>query len=199
MRKSKKKKLDIGREYVLGWGYIKESKHFIFATILLFFLFAVYGFLVPASGEIAEKLMEMLENIIEQTKGLNQIELISFLLLNNIKSSFFGMIFGFFLGIFPIFSTLINGYLVGFVGRLSVDTEGWYILLNLLPHGIFELPALFLSLGLGIKFGTFIFQKNKFQSFQRYLWNSLRIFILIIIPLLILAAFIEGTLISLSG
>ena len=34
-------------------------------------------------------------------------------------------------------------------------------LFRLLPHGIFELPAIFISLGLGLRFGMFIFQKEK--------------------------------------
>jgi stage II sporulation protein M len=198
-RKEVNKKFILKNEYKLSWNYIKESKHFIFASALLFLLFALYGFFVPTPEPIVEKLMEILKDLIEQTKDLDNFGLISFILLNNLKSSFFGMIFGFFLGIFPIISLLANGYLVGFVGRLSVNTEGLSILLNLVPHGIFELPALFISLGLGIRFGTFIFQKNKLKTFQEYFWNSLRVFFLIIIPLLILAAVIEGTLISLSG
>jgi len=70
---------------------------------------------------------------------------------------------------------------------------------RLVPHGIFELPAIFISLGIGLKFGTFIFQKNKSESFRRYLWNSLQLFVLIIMPLLIAAAIIEGALITFAG
>jgi len=65
---------------------------------------------------------------------------------------------------------------------------------KLFPHGIFELPAVFISLALGMKLGTFIFQKKKMNSFKDYLWNSFRIFIFVVIPLLVIAAFIEGYL-----
>jgi len=44
---------------------------------------------------------------------------------------------------------------------LSVGIEGYGILWRLVPHGIFELPAVFISLGLGIKLGTFIFREYR--------------------------------------
>ena len=42
---------------------------------------------------------------------------------------------------------------------------------------------------------NFIFEKNKAESFRNFLWNSIRIFLCIIVPLLIIAAIIEGFLI----
>ena len=53
--------------------------------------------------------------------------------------------------------------------------------------------------GLGIKFGTFIFKKNKKDAFKEYLINCLRVFIFVIIPLLIIAAIIESSLIIFLG
>ena len=70
------------------------------------------------------------------------------------------MTFGVLLGIFPLMSVIANGYLLGFVVAASVRSQGILILWRLFPHGIFEIPALFLSLGLGLKMGTFIFQKK---------------------------------------
>ena len=116
--------------------------------------------------------------------------------INNLKSSFFAMIFGVIFGIYSILTIVANGYVLGFVSAEAVKFEGVLTLLNLLPHGIFELPAIFLSVGLGIKLGSFIFREKKKTVFKDYLLNSLRVFLLIIIPLLIIAAVIEGSLIS---
>ena len=126
---------------------------------------------------------------------MSQIELIKFIFVNNIQSSFFGIIFGVFLGIFPVIGAIGNGYILGFVSLMAFEKEGIDVLLRLLPHGIFELPAVFISLGLGLKFGTFIFQKNKGELFKEYFWNSLRVFLFIVVPLLIIAAIIEGILV----
>lgn len=110
-----------------------------------------------------------------------------------------GIILGGLFGVLPVLFSLYNGYILGFVGKLSVSAEGASSLLWLLPHGIFELPAVFISLGLGLKLGTFIFHKNKAEIFKEYIIKSLKVFILIVIPLLIIAGIIEGSLIFLAG
>lgn len=186
----------IKEEYSKSWKYIKESKNFIYSAIVLFCMFVFIGFLFPAPTNIIEPLLNYLKELIAQTQGMNTTELISFIFFNNLQSSFFGIIFGVIFGIFPILVTIANGYILGFVGSLSVQAEGWMVLFRLLPHGIFELPAAFISFGLGIKFGTFMFKKNKLKSFNSFFVNSLRVFLLIVVPLLILAAIIEGMLIS---
>ena len=101
------------------------------------------------------------------------------------------------LGIYPVVATIANGFILGFVASMAVSSEGFFVLWRIFPHGIFELPAIFISFGLGLKIGTFIFQKKKFESFKKYFMNSLKVFLFIIIPLLIIAAIIEGGLIFL--
>jgi stage II sporulation protein M len=160
-------------------------------------------------------------------------ELISFIFLNNLQSSFFGMVFGIALGIFSMITSVLNGYLLGFVSSKAVYEGGILVLWRLFPHGIFELPALFLSTGLGLKLGlpfiyryfkyywkkqnnfallmgilflplsiilTLISNKNlrKYQlkDFLFRFNNSLRVFLFVIFPFLLIAAIIEGILIS---
>ena len=105
------------------------------------------------------------------------------------------MILGIFFGIFPLWFTLQNGYVLGFVSSISVGEAGIGSLWRIIPHGIFELPAIFISLGLGIKLGSFVFYKDSRKKFNEFLKNSLRVFIFIVIPLLVLAGIIEGFLI----
>jgi stage II sporulation protein M len=177
--------------------FIKESKNFIYFGIITFFLFFVVGFLYP--NFLKQEIITFLQELVKKTENLNQIELIKFIFLNNVQSSFMGLIFGIFFGIFPFFLLISNGYVLGFVSSLSVNVGGFGVLLKLLPHGIFELPAIFISLGLGMKFGGFIFQKDKLKEFRRYFLNSLRVFIFVVVQLLIIAAIIEGSLIFIFG
>ncbi len=189
------KKFDLRNHYKKSWNFIKDSKKFIFFSIGAFFFFLFIGFFVPTPESISNKIFEYMHQILAQTEGLSGLGLVWFIFLNNLKSSFFGMVSGFAFGIVPFFALIANGYVVGFVSAMSVNSVGWGSLLNLLPHGIFELPAIFISLSLGLRFGTFIFQKNQSESFRKYLWESLRVFGLIVLPLLIIAAIIEGLLI----
>ena len=142
--------------------------------------------------------MKFIKDLIAQTEGLSAGGLISFIFFNNISSAFFGLFAGILFGIYPLFSTILNGYIIGFVGRLVSSEEGFFSLWRLLPHGIFELPAIFIAFGLGLKLGTVIFQKNSKKSFREFMIGSLKVFIFIILPLLIVAAIIEGIFIAFS-
>ena len=142
-------------------------------------------------------ILEYIKQILEQTKDMSMLQLISFIFLNNLQASFIGLIFGLFFGFFPVFFAVFNGYLLGVVASLTVSQEGFSSLLNLFPHGIFELPAVFISLGLGLNLGAFIFQKDKKEFFKKNVSNSIRVFFFVVIPLLLIAAIIEGSLIFL--
>ena len=199
MAKRKKGQNSIRNLYSESWNFLKESRNFIYVVILIFVFSALIGFFIPASEVIKNKIIDFIKNLISETEGLSQFELIKFIFLNNVQSSFFAMILGIFLGIFPIITMVANGYLLGFVALLSVNAEGVFILWRLFPHGIFELPAIFISAGLGLKLGSFLFQKDKIKSFKIYLRKSLITFLAIVVPLLVIAAIIEGSLIFLTG
>jgi len=228
----KKTKIFFTENYRKSWEYIKESKNFIYITLIIFLLFAFIGAFVPVPELLAEQILEFIEELLRKTAGMSQGELISFIFLNNLQSSFFGMIFGIALGIFSVITSILNGYLLGFVSSRAVYEEGIFILWRLLPHGIFELPALLLSTGLGLKLGfpfiykyfkyywkrknifalltgiffllpaiilTLILNKNlrkyQFKDFLFKVNNSIRVFLFVIFPFLLIAAIIEGGLI----
>ncbi len=194
----KKQNFSLKEEYKKCFKYISQSRKFIFSIIGVFFIFSLVGFFVPIPEFLYNQILELIKEILLETENLSSIELIFYIIFNNIKSSFFGIIFGFAFGILPLIIAIANGYILGFVSLLSVNNYGFVSLWKLLPHGIFELPAIFISLGLGLKLGTFVFQKNKQKSFKDYLSNSLRVFLLIVVPLLVVAGIIEGIFIFLN-
>jgi stage II sporulation protein M len=197
---AKKKKLRrVQENYSSSWEYIKESKKYIYSSIAVFLVAALTGFFIPAPTQINQLIMGFIEDLLLKTQGMNFLEITSFILLNNLQSGLLGIAYGIILGIFPVIMAFANGYLIGFVASESVSVGGIFILWRIVPHGIFELPALFISLGLGIKLGTFIFKKDKLKTLKEYAWSSLKVFVLIIVPLLLVAAIIEGILISFVG
>jgi len=201
MTKKKKYNLKkiIKKEYSKSWNYIKESKKFIWAVLLIFFIFALAGFFLPAPETLSDKILSFLKELLTKTEGMQTSQLIKFIFFNNVQTSFIAMIFGILLGIFPLIYTIINGYLLGFVSNMAVQEESILSLWRIFPHGIFELPAMFISFALGIKLGMSIIYKKKFGAFNNNIKLSLKTFILIVIPLLITAAIIEGTLIMLGN
>ena len=180
-----------------SWDYLKESKVFIFSAIVVFFIFALVGFLFPAPEFISQPILKLIEDLVARTQGLNTSQLVLFIFTNNVWASFLALTFGIILGIYPFLSALLNGYLLGFVGRMVTSQEGIGTLWKILPHGIFELPAIFIAFGLGMKLGTVFFKKNFRKTFKEYIKKSLEVLVFVIIPLLIIASIIEGSLIGL--
>jgi len=213
---------------------LKKYKNYFWTIFLIFFASGIIGLAFPIFFK--EQIIKLITELIEKTKGLSTFELIRFIILNNTQSAFLGLILGIFVGIFPILMILLNGYVLGFVVNKSVIAEGVLILWRLFPHGVFEIPAIIISAGLGLMIGfslmkncltnydkkmkketmfflillsviffpisfliyfIFTFSDKKLKkSFLKNITNSLRIFIFIVIPLLLIAGIIEGLLIG---
>jgi stage II sporulation protein M len=186
----------IYKNFKLSLAYLKKSKNYVWFSFALFTLISIFGYFFPVFFE--EQVMQIIENLLNQTTGLNGFELITFIINNNMMSSFYGLILGIFFGIIPIGVILINGYVLGFVANKAVESGGILVLWKLLPHGIFEIPAVMISIGLGLKLGMFFFVyhgKDKRKEIFKWIVDSLRVFFFIIIPLLVIAGIIEGSLI----
>ncbi len=195
----KLKKRTLGNNYLDSWNYLKESKKFIFLIFLIFLLFILIGLFIPAPESISQEIFKYIQELIEKTEGMGFFELFWFIFFNNLEVSFIGMLSGVIFGILPLLIGISNGYLLGFVSYLVVKEQSFFSLWRIFPHGIFELPAIFISLGLGLKLGMFIFQKKKVKYLKQNLSKSLQTFFLIVVPLLILAAIIESIFIFVMG
>jgi stage II sporulation protein M len=189
--------MNIKKEYKQSWNYIGECKIHILIIVLLFLASVLLGFLFPVF--FVDFIKKFIEEIIKKTGGLDFFQLFLFISKNNLATAFVGLIAGVIFGIIPLFYAFFNGYVLGFVINKGVSALGIGVLWRLVPHGIFELPALVLSLGAGLKLGTFIFGRKKSRDFIYYVKNSFKVFIFIIVPLLLIAAVIEAGLIILLG
>jgi len=194
--KKKQKKFSLKEAYRKSWEYVHNSRKFVFIIIGIFLFFTLVGLFIPAPESISKWISDYVTEIMVKTTGLSAGQLISFIFFNNLQSSLFGLIFGVLFGIFPIFVALFNGYILGFVLNASINAGGIWVILKLLPHGIFELPAVFISLGLGLRLGTCLLFRKKRKDFRKEFYNALRVFFFVIIPLLLIAAIIEGIFIA---
>jgi stage II sporulation protein M len=215
----------------------KVRNYFLFSLFLFLAVF-ILGIFVPTFFQ--EQILDLIKNLIKQTEGLGPLELTGFIMFNNLKSAFFSMILGIFLGIFPFLVIIVNGYVLGFVAHSVIDLNG-LLLWRILPHGVFEIPAIMIASGLGLYLGISWIRNcivnstsdrkwSKLQIYllillailcfpvsflilivltilrpeiRRLLWedvkNISRVFIFIVIPLLVIAAIIEGWLIWVMG
>ena len=113
------------------------------------------------------------------------------LFLNNSFTCFLDIILGPLIGIFPLFSVFINGGLLGWFAK----EQGLIIFLAIVPHGMFEIPAFLLSASIGLRLGREVLKRKEDRDLKKELWNGLRVFLILILPLLFIAALIESALI----
>jgi stage II sporulation protein M len=190
----------IYRNFLIAWDYLKEIKNYVWFSTALFFLIGIIGYFFPIF--FVDKIKKLIEDLVKQTQGLDLFGLMRFIIANNVQSAVTGTILGVLFAIVPLGIVVINGYVLGFVANKSVNSAGLSVLWRLLPHGIFEIPAIMISVALGIRLGLFLFiyhGKNKRQEFWKWFLNSVRVLIFIIIPLLVIAGIIEGALIWFVG
>ncbi len=150
--------------------YTFDSKNYILFMIFLFLLSISLGFAFPKLFEA--QLLKLIEELLRQTQGLGIFEMIGFIMFNNIKSSFFGLFFGLFFGILPMALIIVNGFLLGFVMHKVVLSEGIFVLWKLFPHGIFEIPAILISVGIGLRLGLFFLNiKNRILGIVAFIFS----------------------------
>ncbi len=178
---------------MIARSHLYETRYFALMMLALFFASGLIGFAFSDQFSFFDPI---LEDLAGKVLDLSPGELIWFIFQNNTTTAFVGMVFGAALGLFPVINIMTNGALTGYVYAKVATLAGYGIIWRLLPHGIFELPAIFLSLGMGVHLGMFVFTKNPKQEFVRRSMRSLKTFVIAVIPLLVVAAIIEGLLIA---
>lgn len=90
-----------------------------------------------------------------------------------------------------------NAIIIGLIGAVyQINGVGWIpFLVGILPHGVIEIPALILGVTLGVHICNKLVKKILKRSFKGELKQAiigcLRIYLLWMIPLFFIAAFIE--------
>ena len=114
---------------------------------------------------------------------------------NNLRAMVLSTLYGFIPFLYlPALSMGVNAILLGMVAS-SVNGQWLLLAAGILPHGIFELPALCLSLAAGLclcqNINRYI-RKNEKGIMKPLLLNILRVTGLVVIPLLEVAAIMES-------
>jgi len=184
-------------QYSKCWKFFEESRWHIVFALSIFCLTFLIGFIYPQF--FRAEIFSFIEELMAMLEGKGTIELIGIIFFNNFKASLFAIILGIGIGIFPLVTTIVNGYLLGFVSREAVSVGGISVLWQLAPHGIFELPAVIFSIGIGLKIGGDMFSGEVGKKLKHNFVEGLRFFGLVVFPLLLVAGIIEGLLIGVLG
>ncbi|MCY8592712.1 stage II sporulation protein M [Bacillus haynesii] len=115
---------------------------------------------------------------------------------HNFAANLFLIFSMFTFGILTSILLILNGFLVGLSSLHSITDHGndvLFILTALVPHGIFEIPAMILSGALGFKLLDYVYMKIRGINFSKkqFLLDFLY-FVIILFLLTLLAAVIEA-------
>lgn len=179
-------------------------KKWLVASVLLFSLGIVFGISVPSDTNVAAEELAAFEDMVGILASLPTALLVIFILFKNCLA----LLFSFFLSplfcLVPIMTLTVNGWLVGVVAaEVTKNVSLGYLLAGILPHGIFEIPALMIGEAAAFGFGSSIFlsflQKNKpgylATSFKKNL-RYLIIAMLLMVPAALIETFITPLFLS---
>jgi len=170
-------------------------KRWIFVAVGLFAIGMAVGLVIPT--DIADFLAEDLATLEELgiIFGPFQISTAIFIFLKNASALLLSFIFSPILCLIPVLALIANGLVLSFVSTLVVQEESLGLLLAaLLPHGIFELPALIIGEAAALSFGAMaivaLISKKKRNQLPPNLKRNLR-YLMLAFVLLLPAAIIE--------
>jgi len=166
-------------------------KWWIFVAILLFGIGIIFGLATPASitGLLSEELTAL-----EEFSGILApftLSTVIFIFLKNAVVLLFSFAFSPVFCLVPILTLTVNGWLVAWVSTIVVQEKSLgFVLAGLLPHGIIELPALFIAEAAALSFGAMaivaLFKKER----RELLLPSLK-YLSLAVALMLPAAVIE--------
>jgi stage II sporulation protein M len=185
-----------------------DNKRFFWAAGLLLLGGAVIGFVQAEMVEtLAKQMMEEIKEIVQRIKDNGGSVTATFwaIFSNNVISSLMMMALGLFFAFFPIVGLLSNGVLLGFI-MAKISAAGINPLLvfavGILPHGIFELPAVVFAAAVGIRLGLLSFRSigallriNQPEKVKNDWYSLLKQFpaaVLTVVVLLFFAAIVES-------
>jgi uncharacterized membrane protein SpoIIM required for sporulation/ABC-type transport system involved in multi-copper enzyme maturation permease subunit len=149
-----------------------------------------------------------LEHVSAETfKNVQQLQLLpeistSFIFFNNLRVMLLGGLISFFsFGALTLFLVLINGGLVSFLIAevVQMGYNPWlFVTAFVLPHGILEIPAILIGMTFALRIGAGMVSPpaglDIGQGILLTLANFIKILVFLVVPLLLVAAFIEANI-----
>lgn len=146
----------LAEQFRLIWS---DNKRYFLIGGLLMILGIIFGYLEADLVEkMAQQMIAQIRKIADQIQKSEHSSAVFWMILfNNLFSSFLMMVLGVLFSFFPIYGLVANGVLLGYLldkmgdaglNPLVVLTVG------ILPHGIFELPAVVFAASFGIRYGV---------------------------------------------
>ena len=167
-------------------------------SLIAVFLFAVglvLGLVTPPG--IAGFMSEDIAALEELSRILTPFSVLTFsiIFVKNASALVLSFVLSPILCLMPLITLTVNGWLLAFVSSLVVQEESLgFVLAGVLPHGIFELPAIIIGEAAALSFGAMailaLFRRDKRPLLLPNIRQNLK-YLLVAVALLLPAAIIE--------
>ena len=178
-------------------GLVFQGRAHIFRVLSLFTASCVLGFWAP--GIIGENTFESARGQFTMWMsdyGAYLWSLAFFIIIKNTWTTYLWMRLGTLYGFLPYCASFFNGTVIGaFVKWTSHSVGNYHAVWQMLPHGIFEVPAFILAFGMGVQIGSVRFSGQRGAPVREAVKKANLVFVYLSIPLLVLAGFIEASFI----
>ena len=171
-------------------------KWWLFIAAFLFSSGLIIGLVTPDDlADIPAEELAALEELADLLTTLPQSSILAIIFFKNVSALLISFVLSPILYLVPVMALTFNGWLVGFLSAIVLQEKSLgYLLAGLLPHGIFELPALIIGEAAALSFATTVilalFKKEGRKLLLPNLKRNLR-YLTIAFVLLLPAAIIE--------
>lgn len=180
---------NIKKQYSQAFLDLRDAGNALLVAVSIFLAGILIGLMNPTWGD---DLIYAVKGMARHISGKGTFLIIMAIFFRNSLSAALSVISGPLIGIIPVLGAVTNGLLLGAVLSHLAVPERINAVLLLVPHGLFELPAISAAWGLGIWQGIWYFEKDRKETFHERRKKAFRIFFIVILPLLGIAAIIEG-------
>ncbi len=171
-------------------------KRWLFIAIFLFGIGLALGLVTPADTlELLFEDIDALGEFADFLEPLPDIAVFILIYIRNVSVVMMSFALSPLFCLVPVLALFINGWIIGLVSTAVLQEESiGFLLAGLLPHGIFELPALIMAEAVALSFGTAailaMFKKEKRELVLPNLRQNLK-YLAVAVALLFIAAIIE--------
>lgn len=177
-------------------GMLRKMGPWLLAVALLFVLAIIAGVcVVTRDPSVGTSLMDLFqETILGEIDESSPVILALSIFLNNLQACILLFIGGASFGLLTVFILGTNGVVIGAILELVRQEKGaLFVAAAILPHGIFEIPAFIMSGALGLMLARSLWRDwYGLEDAADAASRSGRLFIAVVVPIVVLAAFIEA-------
>lgn len=176
--------------------YVYSLRKYLLLLTGIFFFFVVIGFAVSLKNpDSSAYLIDLFKETFGWITKLDPFERMLAIFKNNALNSLFALVSGIGFGLVPVALIAVNGLFLGMVVEVFSTEKGiLFVFAAILPHGIIELPMVFISAGIGLRlgYGMYRFLKGEGTNLKQEFVQGLWFYMVRILPLLFVAAVIES-------